>query len=57
MPNDPRRYKSGFSDKNSSCIQCGICITVCPTRNLRHEDRSEKLWEKEIKKGPPIDVI
>jgi len=19
-----------FSNKNTSCIQCGICITVCP---------------------------
>lgn len=46
-----------FSNKNSSCIQCGICITVCPVRNLQHGDWAEELWEKEIKKGPPIDVI
>jgi thioredoxin reductase/ferredoxin len=51
--------KSGedFSNKNSSCIQCGICITVCPVRNLQHGDWSEEFWEKEIVKGPPINVI
>ncbi|MFQ6104911.1 MAG: NAD(P)-binding domain-containing protein [Candidatus Glassbacteria bacterium] len=46
-----------FSNKNSCCIQCGICVTVCPTRNLQHGDWSEKRWEKEIKEGPPIHVI
>jgi polyferredoxin len=45
-----------FSNKNSSCIQCGICITVCPTRNLQHRDWSEEHWEKEIKDGPPVYV-
>ncbi len=46
-----------FSNKNSSCIQCGICITVCPVRNLQHGNWSEKFWGKEIKEGPPINVI
>jgi thioredoxin reductase/ferredoxin len=46
-----------FSNKNSSCIQCGICVTVCPTRNLQHGDWSEDLWQREIKEGPPIHVI
>ncbi|MBD3169369.1 MAG: FAD-binding protein [candidate division Zixibacteria bacterium] len=46
-----------FSNKNSSCIQCGICITVCPTRNLQHGDWSEEKWKEEIEKGPPINVV
>jgi ferredoxin len=51
------KLEEDFSNKNSSCIQCGICITVCPVRNLQHGDWSEELWEKEIKEGPPINVI
>lgn len=51
------KAEQDFSNKNSSCIQCGICITVCPVRNLQHGDWSDELWESEIKKGPPIDVI
>ncbi len=46
-----------FSNKNSCCIQCGICVTVCPTRNLQHGDWSEERWRKEIEDGPPIHVI
>lgn len=46
-----------FYNKNSSCIQCGLCITVYPVRNLRHGEWAEELWEKEIKKGQPINVI
>jgi NosR/NirI family nitrous oxide reductase transcriptional regulator len=50
------KSEEDFSNKNSSCIQCGICVTVCPTRNLQHGDWSEERWEKEIKDGPPIYV-
>jgi thioredoxin reductase/ferredoxin len=46
-----------FSNKNSSCIQCGICITVCPVRNLQHGDWSEEHWKEEIEQGPPIHVV
>ena len=46
-----------FSNKNSSCIQCGICITVCPVRNLQHGDWSEERWKEEIEQGPPIHVL
>jgi ferredoxin len=28
---------SGSDNKNSSCIQCGICIEVCLPRGLRQE--------------------
>jgi thioredoxin reductase/ferredoxin len=46
-----------FSNKNSSCIQCGICITVCPVRNLQHGDWSEEYWKEEIEQGPPVHVV
>jgi polyferredoxin len=45
-----------FSNRNSSCIQCGICVTVCPVRNLQHNEWSEERWKKEIEQGPPISV-
>lgn len=51
------KREEDFSNKNSSCIQCGICVTVCPVRNLQHGDWSEEFWEADIKKGPPINVI
>jgi len=46
-----------FSNRNSSCIQCGICITVCPVRNLQHGDWSEERWKEEIEQGPPVHVV
>jgi predicted molibdopterin-dependent oxidoreductase YjgC len=46
-----------FSNRNSSCIQCGICVTVCPVRNLQHGDWSEERWKEEIEQGPPVHVV
>ena len=34
-----------FSNENSSCIQCGICVTVCPMDVLSFDnDRTGKAF-------------
>ena len=39
-------YATSFGNKETACIQCGICITVCPMDVLKFE-----------RKGPSLPVI
>jgi len=37
-----------FSNKNTSCIQCGICITVCPMDVLKFGEQVTEMEAKTI---------
>jgi NosR/NirI family transcriptional regulator, nitrous oxide reductase regulator len=39
-----------FSNRSTSCIQCGMCITVCPTCNLQFGPWNEDEWEQRMRK-------
>ena len=45
------RNAEDITNTNSSCIQCGICVTVCPVRNLQNEEWNEDVWQKDASKG------
>jgi ferredoxin len=43
LPTKNKTFKS-----NNNCIQCGICIKVCPAKNIKLEDKVIR-WDKKCK--------